>query len=39
MSVKFSGELKTVRGGGGGVKFWVLSADANAERTTGAGQR
>jgi len=39
VSVEFSGELRTVRGGGGGVKFWVLSADAKAERTTGAGHK
>ncbi|MGH3612435.1 MAG: trypco2 family protein [Pseudonocardia sp.] len=39
VSVEFSGELRTVRGGGGGVKFWVLSADAKAERATGAGHK
>ena len=34
--LEFSGEVKTVAGGSGGVKFWVLTADAKAERTQGA---
>lgn len=39
VSVEFSGEMKTVDGVGGGVKFWVLSANAKAERTTGGGHK
>jgi hypothetical protein len=34
--LEFSGEVKTVAGSGGGVKFWVLTADAKAERAQGA---
>ena len=34
--LEFTGELKKTVGGSGGVKFWVLSADAKAERSTGA---
>jgi hypothetical protein len=39
VSVEFSGELKSVRGGGGGVKFWVVSAGAKLEGTRGAGHK
>jgi hypothetical protein len=34
--LEFAGEVKTVAGGSGGVKFWVLTAEAKAERTHGA---
>jgi hypothetical protein len=34
--LEFSGEVKSVAGGNGGVKFWVLTADAKAERTQAA---
>ena len=36
VSIEFSGEGKRVHGAGGGVKFWVVTADARAERSTGA---
>ncbi|MCY7340625.1 MAG: hypothetical protein LH603_01850 [Pseudonocardia sp.] len=36
VSIEFSGEVKKVHGAGGGVKFWVVTADAKAERSTGA---
>ena len=36
VGLEFTGELKKTVGGSGGVKFWVLSADAKAERSTGA---
>lgn len=36
VSIEFSGEVKKVDGVGGGVKFWVVTADAKAERSTGA---
>lgn len=36
VSIEFTGEVKKVAGGGGGLKFWVLTADAKAERTRGA---
>lgn len=31
VSVEFSGEVKKVAGGRGGVKFWVVTADAKGE--------
>lgn len=37
--LEFTGEIKTTVGGGGGVKFWVLTADAKAERASGAGHK
>ena len=39
VSIEFSGEVKKVAGAGGGVKFWVVTADAKAERSTGAAHR
>ena len=39
VSVEFTGEMKTTVGGTGGVKFWVLSADAKAERASGVGHK
>ena len=39
VTVEFSGEVKKVVGGSGGVKFWVVTADAKAERSTGAGHK
>jgi hypothetical protein len=37
--LEFTGEIKKTVGGGGGVKFWVLTADAKADRVTGAGHK
>lgn len=39
VNVEFTGELKNVAGGGAGVKFWVVSADAKLEHTRGAGHK
>jgi len=39
VSIEFSGEVKRVGGAGGGVKFWVLTADAKAERSTSAAHK
>ncbi|PZS37986.1 MAG: hypothetical protein DLM62_16180 [Pseudonocardiales bacterium] len=36
VSIEFSGEVKKAVGGGGGLKFWLLTADAKAERSSGA---
>lgn len=36
VTVEFSGEVKRVAGAGGGITFWVVTADAKAERSTGA---
>lgn len=36
VSIQFSGEVSTTGGGSGGVKFWVVAAEAKAERTSGA---
>jgi NTP-dependent ternary system trypsin peptidase co-occuring protein len=33
VSIEFSGEVKKVAGGGGGLKFWVLTAEAKTERS------
>jgi Trypsin-co-occurring domain 2 len=39
VTVEFSGEVKKTGGAGGGVKFWVLTADAKAERSRGAAHK
>lgn len=39
VSLEFTGEVKKVAGGGGGVKFWVLTADGKAERSSGVAQK
>jgi NTP-dependent ternary system trypsin peptidase co-occuring protein len=39
VSLEFTGEVKKVAGGGGGVKFWVFTADAKVERTSGVAQK
>jgi len=39
VTVEFSGEVKRVDGVGGEVKFWVVTADARAERSTGASHK
>lgn len=36
VEIEFSGEVTAVAGGSGGVKFWVVTADAKAERSTAA---
>jgi hypothetical protein len=36
VSIEFSGEVKKATSGGGGLKFWVLTAEAKAERSSGA---
>jgi hypothetical protein len=36
VEVEFAGEVKKVAGVGGGVKFWVVSADGKAERSSGS---
>jgi hypothetical protein len=35
VSIEFVGEVKRTTGGGGGLRFWVLTAQAKAERTRG----
>jgi Trypsin-co-occurring domain 2 len=37
--IEFAGEVKKVVGGSGGLKFWIITADAKAERSTGATHR
>jgi hypothetical protein len=37
--LEFTGEIKKTAGESGGVKFWVVTADAKAERVRGAGQK
>ena len=39
VSIEFAGEVRKVAGGSGGVKFWVLTADAKGERTSAASQK
>ncbi len=39
VSIEFSGEVKRVDGVGGGVKFWVVTADGKAERSRGAAHK
>jgi hypothetical protein len=39
VELEFIGELKHVVGGGGGVKFWVVSADAKGERSSTSGHK
>jgi hypothetical protein len=39
VEVEFVGEMKTVTGGSGGVKFWVVSADGKAERSRAGTHR
>jgi hypothetical protein len=39
VSLEFTGEVKKVAGGSGGVKFWVITAGAKAERSSGVGQK
>jgi hypothetical protein len=36
VSIEFSGEVKKTGGGSGGVKFWVVTAEAKAERSSAA---
>jgi hypothetical protein len=39
VSVEFTGEVKRTVGVGGGVKFWVVNADAKGERASGTSQK
>ena len=39
VSIEFAGEVKRAAGGSGGVKFWVVTADAKTERTSGASHK
>jgi hypothetical protein len=39
VSIEFSGEVKKTAGGSGGLKFWVVSADAKAERSKSASHK
>lgn len=39
VTVEFTGEVNKTVGVGGGIKFWVLNADAKGERASGASQR
>jgi hypothetical protein len=39
VSLDLSGEVTTSVGGSGGVKFWVVTADAKAERARAAAHR
>ena len=39
VSVEFAGEVSKTVGVGGGVKFWVVNADAKGERASGASQK
>lgn len=36
VEIEFVGEVKRVAGGGVGLKFWVISADGKAERSSGS---
>ena len=36
VSIEFSGEVKKAAGGEGGLKFWVLTAEAKAQRSSTA---
>ncbi len=35
VSIEFSGEVKTIAGGSGGIRFWVVTAEGKGERSTG----
>jgi hypothetical protein len=37
--LEFSGEVKRSVGASGGVKFWVVTADAKADRTSGTAHK
>ncbi len=39
VSLEFTGEMRTTGGGSGGVKFWVITADAKAERSASSGHK
>lgn len=39
VSIEFAGEVSTTGGGSGGVRFWVVTAEAKAERTSGASHK
>lgn len=39
VELEFTGEVKRVGGGGVGVKFWVVSADAKGERSATTSHR
>ncbi len=39
VTIEFSGEVKNTTGVGGGLKFWVLTADGKAERGSGASHK
>ena len=39
VSIEFSGEVKKTGGGSGGLKFWVVTAEAKAERSSAASQK
>jgi hypothetical protein len=39
VSIEFSGEVKKTAEGSGGVKFWVVTADAKVARSTGSAHK
>jgi hypothetical protein len=39
VSIEFSGEVKKTGGGSGGLKFWVVTVEARAERSRAASHK
>ncbi len=39
VTVEFTGEVSKTVGAGGGIRFWVVNADAKGERGSGASQK
>lgn len=39
VSIEFAGEVKKIAGGSGGLKFWVVTADAKAEQARGTSHK
>ena len=39
VTIEFAGEVKKTVGGSGGIKFWVVTADAKAEQARGASHK
>ena len=39
VTIEFAGEVKKTAGVSGGIKFWVATADAKAERSRGASHK
>lgn len=39
VTIEFAGEVKRTAGGSGGLKFWVITAEAKAEQARGASHK